>query len=404
MACPSLRWHQHMMPVQSRGLHPRRCLPLVRTRSRKVDVRAISEALGSAPDGMRPCCMMGHVSDGVARGSFQSIGGVDCYVSKPKASNGAAIVIAPDIFGAQFINTQLIADRMADAGFTAVIVDYFDGSPLPTWVMECLLELSRPELVARPPADADGGIGSGGQQQEGGGGSNPVADAVVSALRKVVALVRILAVVPAWFAKQGPPPPAPTAKLHLYEGVLAALKSGILGGTPITKVGAVGYCYGGGFCLALAARPEGSASSGAGGSGSGSGGGGQYTGSGTRLIDAFSVAHTTVKVPGSLEQLKVPGLFIAADQDAAFPDAEIARARTLLDGLHWQQGVGPFSIVHYPGTFHGFATRGDPRDPLIRAAKEDALTRQLAWFTAHLTQQGAQAAHAPASTTQLCAS
>lgn len=125
-------------------------------------------------------------------------------------------------------------------------------------------------------------------------------------------------------------------------------------------------------------------------------------------------------MPGYLENLKVPGLFIAADQDAAFPDAvrvlrctvvycsvlsctvmycgvlwcsvgcvvglvigamtphsnmcmthdpdkpslctlrcmqDIARARTLLDGLHRQQGVGPFSIVHYPGTFHGFATR-----------------------------------------------
>lgn len=31
----------------------------------------------------------------------------------------------------QFINTQLIADALASEGFTAVIVDYFDGAPLP---------------------------------------------------------------------------------------------------------------------------------------------------------------------------------------------------------------------------------------------------------------------------------
>jgi hypothetical protein len=45
-------------------------------------------------------------------------GGVNCYVAEPKGKpNGKAIVIAPDIFGAQFINTQLLADKAAEVRY-----------------------------------------------------------------------------------------------------------------------------------------------------------------------------------------------------------------------------------------------------------------------------------------------
>jgi hypothetical protein len=37
-------------------------------------------------------------------------------------------------------------------------------------------------------------------------------------------------------------------------------------------------------------------------------------------------------------------------------------------------------FVLYPGTTHGFAARGDPNDPKVAQAKEDAAQEAVAFF------------------------
>ena len=68
------------------------------------------------------CCTVAHVAEGKAKGRELKLGELDCYISEPEGTKPkACIVIATDIFGFQFINTRLAADRFAEAGFLCVV-------------------------------------------------------------------------------------------------------------------------------------------------------------------------------------------------------------------------------------------------------------------------------------------
>ncbi|KAJ9519051.1 hypothetical protein QJQ45_003519 [Haematococcus lacustris] len=128
-------------------------------------------------------------------------------------------------------------------------------------------------------------------------------------------------------------PPKGRGQLAEVRALVAELRAGTQGFDPVTKVGAVGFCWGGGYALCLSGCLSDSLAS-------------SRTLPDADLepvVDAFAVAHTEVKVPDFLTGLACPGLFIAADKDFAFPDAA--------------QGRGPFKLIKYPGTFHGFVTR-----------------------------------------------
>lgn len=47
----------------------------------------------------------------------------------------------------QFVNTQLICDRLAAEGYLVVMINVIRGSAMPLSVMDQLLLLSRPDLV-----------------------------------------------------------------------------------------------------------------------------------------------------------------------------------------------------------------------------------------------------------------
>ncbi|KAL6747008.1 Alpha/Beta hydrolase protein [Haematococcus lacustris] len=312
--------------------------------------------------GIQPCCLQGFKAAGSPAGTMGvRIAGLNCYVSKPGKTAGAkggsrALVLCPDIFGAQFINAQLVADRFAAAGYLAVLVDYFGGTPLPPAVLEAMMTLSRPDLVT--PA-----------------GEQPSLFNTVFTWgwRKAQAVAQLLIHVPPFFMRQGKAPPKGRGQLAEVRALVAELRAGTQGFDPVTKVGAVGFCWGGGYALCLSGCLSDSLAS-------------SRTLPDADLepvVDAFAVAHTEVKVPDFLTGLACPGLFIAADKDFAFPDAAVDQARQVLDGLQ-AQGRGPFKLNKYPGTFHGFVTRGDEHDQVIRAAKEDALKEMIAWFDAHM--------------------
>jgi hypothetical protein len=41
-------------------------------------------------------------------------------------------------------------------------------------------------------------------------------------------------------------------------------------------------------------------------------------------------------------------------------------------------------VAFYPGTYHGFAIRGNPADPIVQKALEDAFRQSLACFKKHV--------------------
>lgn len=74
------------------------------------------------------CCLKGSLHDGEPRGSYESIAGVQTYISKPDPSkaNGNILLYFPDVYGF-FTNGMLIMDGFADAGYFVLGLDYFMG-------------------------------------------------------------------------------------------------------------------------------------------------------------------------------------------------------------------------------------------------------------------------------------
>lgn len=73
---------------------------------------------------------------GTPAGSFQTLYGLNTYVSPPANSKGTTgkqntIVILSDIYGPGYINTQLVADEWAKQGWRVVLPDCFEGDPVP---------------------------------------------------------------------------------------------------------------------------------------------------------------------------------------------------------------------------------------------------------------------------------
>jgi len=77
-------------------------------------------------------CVKGVIHEGTAAGKWEKLGGVDSYVATPTVDypKDKAILFLPDVFGAQFINAQLMADAFAENGFKTVIPDYLNGDPI----------------------------------------------------------------------------------------------------------------------------------------------------------------------------------------------------------------------------------------------------------------------------------
>lgn len=86
---------------------------------------------------VKSCCVTGHLHEGTPQGTFQQLHGLRTYVVTPPATGGSeggktdTIVLLTDIYGPDYINTQLVADEWAKAGFKVVIPDVFVGDPVP---------------------------------------------------------------------------------------------------------------------------------------------------------------------------------------------------------------------------------------------------------------------------------
>jgi dienelactone hydrolase len=81
-------------------------------------------------------CITGSLDEGTPKGEDGTIAGVPCYITKPAAANGCAVILATDVFGYKLINARLIADVYADAGYICVVPDYFEGEPVNMQLLE----------------------------------------------------------------------------------------------------------------------------------------------------------------------------------------------------------------------------------------------------------------------------
>lgn len=119
------------------------------------------------------------------------------------------------------------------------------------------------------------------------------------------------------------------------------------------KIGVEGYCWGGRYSALLGASDK---------------------------VDAIFVAHPGfLSVPNDILSIKRPTLLVCAENDMSFPNGDVDKARKIL------LEKSPDNIVKvYTKVKHGFAVRGDEKDPIVCAARNDVLEMSVNFFSKHL--------------------
>ncbi|ROT43833.1 alpha/beta-hydrolase [Sodiomyces alkalinus F11] len=250
--------------------------------------------MASYPPGQ--CCIQGFRHEGEATGQIITFGpeNVQAYVATAapdKVRNGSGILFVPDIFGL-WQNTKLVADQFAAEGYTTFVVDVFKGDPLPY----------------PPPMD----LNFRKWIEEGDDGKPPHNSAVIDPI--------ILDAVRALKERYG-----------------------------VTKVGAVGYCFGAKYVVRHLNKTSG--------------------------IDSGFFAHPSFVTQDELAGVQGPLSIAAAEVDQQFPPD----LRHLSEEILQKIGL-PYQINLYSGVSHGFAIRADISQPQQKWAKEQAHAQAVAWF------------------------
>lgn len=123
-----------------------------------------------------------------------------------------------------------------------------------------------------------------------------------------------------------------------------------------TKVGAVGYCWGGWGSFQLGDKND-------------------------PIVDAISVAHPSMLTTEEIDAIGVPVQVLVGSKDVVF--VEQLREHTL-QSLP-KSGVA-FSYQLFPGQEHGFASRGNPKKPGERKSMARATDATVTWFKSFLAE------------------
>ncbi|KAI0521556.1 hypothetical protein F5B22DRAFT_634466 [Xylaria bambusicola] len=93
------------------------------------EIVARSDEYLAKPSGL--CCLEGTIHKDEARGGWGMIEGIETYIATPSSTkaNGHVLLYFPDIWGL-FLNSLLVMDAFADAGYLTLGLDYFRGDPV----------------------------------------------------------------------------------------------------------------------------------------------------------------------------------------------------------------------------------------------------------------------------------
>ena len=135
------------------------------------------------------------------------------------------------------------------------------------------------------------------------------------------------------------------------KAAVAALRSGALG-SKVTKVGSVGYCFGGGWSYNTAVE-------------------------GSTGVQACVVYYGMPDLsPAALASLKAPVMFVHPKKDQWINDEVVSKFESAMKAKHH-----PFEMYHYDAD-HAFANPSNPK--FNKAASADAEKHELAFFKKYL--------------------
>jgi len=260
------------------------------------------------------CCVTGHLHKGSPKGTIElSLHGVNMYVARPPAlkdaastTQHAAIVILTDVFGWATPNIRLIADTLAEqSGIIVYVPDFFQGDPVP---LEMFPAFERHGVLGKVKDNMD-----------------------------VVAFMLKLG---PWTLKH-----KESVVLPLMDAVLGDLRS-----NGVTKIGAIGYCWGGKYSVLLGGR--------------------EFYG-----IQAAVQCHPSMLKKEVVAKLRVPSLWNCAEEDPMFTPKLRKQSEEIL-----KKNRIPHEFIDYPGTLHGFAVRGDVKDEKLKMAVDRTITESSKFF------------------------
>lgn len=130
------------------------------------------------------------------------------------------------------------------------------------------------------------------------------------------------------------------------------------------KIGVAGYCWGGKYAILLSHNLPSAYIPGP-------------AGESKNLIDAAFVAHPSgLSVPEDFVKVTLPLSVAVGDADMVMGIKQSEDGRAALE-----KNSSRYEFVLYPGALHGFAVRGDPKDPKQAEMGEQALSQALMWFS-----------------------
>ncbi|CAF2136641.1 unnamed protein product [Rotaria magnacalcarata] len=273
-------------------------------------------ASGTTNDKLSVCCLMEYRPlPGSPRGQIIKIAGIDTYQSmgKDEALKAKAIVILTDIFGLTK-NPRITADELSEkSGFDVYVPDLFDGDAVATSLLKDMPEVP-------------------GEKQSIG--------------TKLSVAGKLLTSLGPWLFRH-----RQAITLPIIEKFFKTLRLE----KGITRIQAVGYCFGGLYTLLA--------------------GSGQL-----HLVDAIVGCHVSLTTKSHFEQLQVPSAFACAQEDERFSDALREEAERILA----RKKDIPSKFLVTEGTVHGFAARPNPDNPIIMKAYHQTNDLIVEWAKTHL--------------------
>jgi len=254
-------------------------------------------------------CYKGFALPGEPKGT---IVGQDYFTAAPNdaTERTKAIILLTDIFGLPLPNPRIVADHLAEqVGVDVWVPDFFNGKPIG-------------DANTMEPLFPDR------------------AGAKIPWLRLIIKLIPSI---PRFIASR---PSVVDARVHEFIKKIKSEKG-------YERIGAVGYCFGGGIAGRLGS---------------------------TDFVNTIVIAHPSNLKPAQIRAIKVPSSWALAEDDHGFKDKDVKTA----EGIFKEQEEKPDHVDYefqvYKGTAHGFAVRPNMDVPEVKAGYEGALDQTIAWF------------------------
>lgn len=254
-------------------------------------------------------------------------GNLSAYIARPKVQSDRALLILHDAFGWKMHEMRRLADKYAERlGCLVILPDLYGGMDAPISNMEFMFKKKDRNCF-----------------------TNMTGQLMIN--MSTVTWIKIL------FNNQ-----EPVVTERMY-GLCNALKEAPWG---LKHIGVLGYDFGSTTGIKLASTE----------------GGGDFV-KGYVSIDPISVA-----VPGDLEKLSKPTLFLVAEKGKTFPKAKRDEASEFMKN---KEGAAVFELVEFEKMTPGFAVRWADNDECpeekLEAARKDTFDRTSAFFDKHLLEK-----------------